>query len=98
MQTRERAHCARSVFPIIKKKKKKKKNAGLVDHVSWDTLLASRPIVLMHNVAALLHDKMILAKWRKVLKVGVLFPKTGCPMYQTLEHDVMPVLRNRHVK
>ena len=25
MQTRERAHCARSVFPFIKKKKKKKK-------------------------------------------------------------------------
>ena len=25
MQTRERAHCARSVFPVIKKKKKKKK-------------------------------------------------------------------------
>ena len=24
MQTRERAHCARSVFPFIKKKKKKK--------------------------------------------------------------------------
>ena len=26
MQTRERAHCARSVFPFIKKKKKKKHN------------------------------------------------------------------------
>ena len=25
MQTRKRAHCARSVFPFIKKKKKKKK-------------------------------------------------------------------------
>ena len=25
MQTRERAHCARSVFPFIKKKKKKEK-------------------------------------------------------------------------
>ena len=24
MQTRERAHCARSVFPFVKKKKKKK--------------------------------------------------------------------------
>ena len=28
MQTRERAHCARSVFPFIKKKKKKKKTVA----------------------------------------------------------------------
>ena len=28
MQTRERAHCARSVFPFIKKKKKKKKHCA----------------------------------------------------------------------
>ena len=29
MQTRERVHCARSVFPFIKKKKKKKKKSYL---------------------------------------------------------------------
>ena len=29
MQTRERAHCARSVFPFIKKKKKKKLRSPL---------------------------------------------------------------------
>ena len=30
MQTQERAHCARSVFPFILKKKKKKKNKALL--------------------------------------------------------------------
>ena len=30
MQTRERAHCARSVFPFIKKKRKKKKNKTIL--------------------------------------------------------------------
>ena len=37
MQTRERAHCARSVFPFIKKKKKKKKKASLT---SWQMFSA----------------------------------------------------------
>ena len=30
MQTRERAHCARSVFPFIKKKKKKVKVCSVI--------------------------------------------------------------------
>ena len=35
MQTRERAHCARSVFPFIKKKKKKKKSTCIRKNVFW---------------------------------------------------------------
>ena len=31
MQTRERAHCARSAFPFFKKKKKKKKKGWLIN-------------------------------------------------------------------
>ena len=41
MQTRERAHCARSVFPFIKKKKKKKEGArdGTCERLRLDNKL-----------------------------------------------------------
>ena len=35
MQTRERAHCARSVFPFIKKKKKKKKFLFILGNLAF---------------------------------------------------------------
>ena len=50
MQTRERAHCARSVFPFIKKKKKKKVSDLVCP--AWSCLAPSFVLVLCLTLAA----------------------------------------------
>ena len=62
MQTRERAHCARSVFPFIKKKKKK-----ILSEQSSVILSFSFFIPLLYSVTPLGSNYLV----GKVLSIGI---------------------------
>ena len=85
MQTRERAHCARSVFPVIKKKKKKKILPGFLRNLQrlvsqadprLRVLARQAPLVLtrLRSIRLVLLPRVSLARGRRRVKVRLPFP------------------------